>query len=112
MSGFYCTLTNAGDKSLSFEIPSHEDQISVILLTHQGRMSHLNDLIKRPKHSTNTPKAAQLKSGELRRFTTRFDLTKFKTEIADRPFVEFRASYIRLGASSIESNKIRVELPH
>ena len=59
----------------------------------KGRVYALNQLLKRGKRSDNINKTIMIKPKEKITYKRSFDLTEFRTEIADKTFVEFRAHF-------------------
>lgn len=84
-------LQNLSNETVSIVVPKVWDTLGVRLLTPKGRSYALDQLIKRGKRSDNINKTIMIKPKEKVSYKRSFDLTEFRTEIADKAFVEFRA---------------------
>ena len=62
-------------------------------MTRKGRTFALNQLIKQGKRSSNINRTIIIKPKEKITYKRSFDLTEYRTEVADKTFVEFSARF-------------------
>ncbi|NQZ07461.1 MAG: hypothetical protein HRT35_09905 [Algicola sp.] len=86
-------LQNLSNETVSISVPKLRSSLGVRLLTPKGRVYALNQLLKRGKRTDNINKTIMIKPKEKISYKRSFDLTEFRTEIADKTFVEFRAHF-------------------
>ncbi len=87
------TLQNVTNAKVSIWVPSNPGPLSVKLLTSKGRKYALDQQLKFTKDSTNFGRTITIKPKEKLTYKRIFDLTEFRTEVADKTFVEFIAHF-------------------